>query len=257
VETPQIYEGDVEGCLDPDGDSLCNGQERDLGTDPAVADSDGDKVTDGQEVMDGTKPLNPDSDGDKLKDGEEKKFGSNPLKADTDGDGLNDKYEMFSGTDPNNPDTDGDGVSDGDEFYKTRTSPTDPKQPAMKKKTKTAALVPSDVGALVANIPSGPMIEAYLFMAVQAHDRFRDLDAAHDWLERALELDPDNAVARGMLERVKAAEQQVGLGRAGVALGVLQQMLLRQALEEERQEQMQHEEHPPGEEWHPPPEEGH
>jgi hypothetical protein len=116
------------------------------------------------------------------------------------------------------------------------------------------------------------MVEAYIAMAVDAHDRFRDLDASHDWLDKALELDPDNYVAKGILERVKAEEQQAGLQRAGVFLGALQRILAEQARrEQEQQEQQEHEEYreshpgaehhpgggesPPVEEWHPPPKE--
>lgn len=269
LDTPQIYEGDIVLCVDSDGDNLCDGLESFYGTDPQVADSDGDGVSDGQEVSDGTKPLIRDSDGDKLSDGEEKKMGTNPNKQDTDGDGLNDKQEMFAGTNPLNSDTDGDGFSDGEELLRLHTNPLSANTPAKK---KTAGLIPSDVESTVAVIPSGPMVEAYIAMAVDAHDRFRDLDAAHDWLERALELDPDNYVAKGILERVKAEEQQVGLQRAGVILGALQQMLAEQARrEQEQQEQQEHEEYreshpgaehhpgggesPPVEEWHPPPKE--
>jgi hypothetical protein len=110
-----------------------------------------------------------------------------------------------------------------------------------------------DVGTMVATLPPGPMVDAYIAMAVDAHDRYGDLDAAHDWLARALELAPGHPIATRLLDQVKAVEQQVGLQRAGVALGTLQQMMIRQYLEEERR--MEHEE-PHGEE-HPPPEEDH
>ncbi len=168
---------------------------------------------------------------------------------------------MFAGPDPLDPDSDADGVSDGEEVLRLHTNPLRADTPAEK---KTAGLIPSDVESMVAVIPSGPMVEAYIAMAVDAHDRFRDLDAAHDWLERALELDPDNYVAKGILERVKAEEQQVGHQRAGAFMGALQRMLAEQARRE--QAQREHEEykerHPegeyhPGEEWHPPPEEVH
>jgi hypothetical protein len=77
------------------------------------------------------------------------------------------------------------------------------------------------------------MVEAYIALAVEAADRYRDLDAAHDWLERALELDPENHVARRLLERVKQAEQDEGLRRAGVFLGSLHEVIIRQSLEKE------------------------
>lgn len=116
-----------------------------------------------------------------------------------------------------------------------------------------------DVGAMVATLPPGPMVEAYIAMAVEAHDRYQDLDGAHDWLDRALELDPNNPVAVRLLDQVKAEEQQVGLQRAGVALGALQQMMIRIAEEEEhRMHEERHEsEGAPAEELGPPPEEGH
>ena len=115
-----------------------------------------------------------------------------------------------------------------------------------------------DVGAMVATLPTGPMVEAYIAMAVEAHDRYQDLDAAHDWLDRALELDPNNPVAVRLLDQVKAEEQQVGLQRAGVALGALQQMMIRMAEEEEhgRHEERHEGEGAPAEEPGPPPEEG-
>lgn len=90
-------------------------------------------------------------------------------------------------------------------------------------------------------IPSGPIVEAYIAMAVDAHDRFRDLDAAHDWLDKALELDPDNYVAKGILDRVKAEEQQAGAQRAGAFMGAIQHMLAEQ--ERREQERREHEGH--------------
>lgn len=116
-----------------------------------------------------------------------------------------------------------------------------------------------DVGAMVATLPPGPMVEAYIAMAVEAHDRYQDLDGAHDWLDRALELDPNNPVAVRLLDQVKAEEQQVGLQRAGVALGTLQQMMIRMAEEEEHgmHEERHEGEGAPAEEPGPPPEEGH
>lgn len=114
------------------------------------------------------------------------------------------------------------------------------------------AMLPAEPDA--AALPTGPVVNAYMFMAADAHDRYQDLDAAHDWLERALELDPYNTTARAMLERVEAAEQQVGLQRMGVALGTLQQMLIRRQLEEQRRqeewEELHEGEHHPHEEVH-------
>lgn len=105
--------------------------------------------------------------------------------------------------------------------------------------------VEKDVIPVATTFPKGPMVRAYLYMAAEAHDRYRDLDGAHDWLDRALELDPYNQTARAMLDKVKAEEQQVGMGRMGVALGTLTIMLER--MEEERWHEHEGEEH--HEEW--------
>ncbi|MDA2917332.1 hypothetical protein MYX64_10930 [Nitrospinae bacterium AH_259_B05_G02_I21] len=109
-----------------------------------------------------------------------------------------------------------------------------------------------DVGPLVAAVPPTPMVDAYIAMAVEAYDRYRDLDAAHDWLDRALELDPNNAVAQGLFDQVKAAEQQAGLQRAGIALGALQEMLIRKAKQQELKKHKKHygKEHYPAVEQH-------
>lgn len=96
----------------------------------------------------------------------------------------------------------------------------------LKKKKKPA----TNTGPLEVTIPHGPVVETYIAMAVDAHDRYGDLDSANDWLVRALELDPSNYVAQRLLVRVEAAQQQVALRRAGIALGALQQMLVRQEL---------------------------
>ncbi len=104
---------------------------------------------------------------------------------------------------------------------------------------ETSWVPPSDEAPFAIAIPSGPMVEAYIAMAVDAHDRFRDLDAAHDWLERALELDPDNYVAKGILDRVKAEEQQAGLQRAGAVMGAVMHMLAEQ--ERRERERREHE----------------
>jgi parallel beta-helix repeat protein/predicted outer membrane repeat protein len=78
---------------DPDADSLANGQELLLATDPNLADTDGDGLADGEEV---------------------EAYGSDPLDTDTDDDSLSDGEEVHAlGTDPNEPDTDGDEMPDG------------------------------------------------------------------------------------------------------------------------------------------------
>lgn len=105
-----------------------------------------------------------------------------------------------------------------------------------------------DVVPLATAFPTGPMVTAYLYMAASAHDQYRDLDAAHDWLDRALELDPYNTTATAMLDTVKSEEQQVGLQRMGVAMGVLMQMIEKaQEQEEQQQEEGMEEEMPPEE----------
>jgi hypothetical protein len=67
---------------DWDGDTLTNGEELSLGTDPQDADTDGDGLSDGAEVnTHNTDPLDADTDGDGATDGQEVQFGSDPLNA--------------------------------------------------------------------------------------------------------------------------------------------------------------------------------
>ena len=56
---------------DYDGDSITNGEERDLGTDPRGADSDDDGLTDDCELKHDMDPLDSDSDNDGRQDGQE------------------------------------------------------------------------------------------------------------------------------------------------------------------------------------------
>lgn len=107
--------------------------------------------------------------------------------------------------------------------------------------------VEKDVIPVATTFPEGPMVRAYLYMAAEAHDRYRDLDGAHDWLDRALELDPYNNTARAMLDKVKAEEQQVGMGRMGAAMGTLSIMIERMEEQEWREGEEHHHE---GEEHH-------
>jgi serine/threonine protein kinase len=81
---------------DDDGDTLANGAEVELGTNPLLDDTDGDGLTDGEEVrIWRTDPLNPDTDGDTLTDGDEVKIsGTNPLNPDTDGDDVPDNQDV-------------------------------------------------------------------------------------------------------------------------------------------------------------------
>ncbi len=104
---------------DSDGDTLPDGAERDLGTNPnvndgdMVFDDDGDGLVNFQETTGwsvtryavSTTPL--DQGASTTTD-----VTSDPDVADTDGDGLNDRIESELGTDPRSADTDGDGLSD-------------------------------------------------------------------------------------------------------------------------------------------------
>lgn len=76
---PLVPTGDDGPDGDPDGDTLTNAQERDLGTDPRMADTDGDGINDADEVVvRRTNPLMWDSDGDSYSDGVELAAGSDP-----------------------------------------------------------------------------------------------------------------------------------------------------------------------------------
>ncbi|MCB9647810.1 MAG: DUF4215 domain-containing protein [Deltaproteobacteria bacterium] len=162
-------DGLIDELEDLDGDGLTNGEERDLGTDPADPDSDGDGLLDGAEGGVGTDPLDADSDDDGIADGEEVVAGldgfiTDPLDPDTDGDGIPDGVEtsatpLASGqsgvtgapyqgtapgftpdadpttqTDPTSPDTDQGGLPDGleDTNFNGRVDPgeTDPNDPS-------------------------------------------------------------------------------------------------------------------------------
>jgi uncharacterized repeat protein (TIGR01451 family) len=69
---------------DADGDSLSDGFERAIGTNPSPTDANGDSLADGW-----------DTDGDGLRDGDEVRiWGTNPLAADTDQDGTFDGSEL-------------------------------------------------------------------------------------------------------------------------------------------------------------------
>ncbi len=105
---------------DPDGDSLTNLQEYQLGTAATLADTDADGLSDSAEVnrIDPqtalpapTNPLVADTDGDGLRDGVETdtgtfvspvNTGSDPLKVDTDGDTFSDGLEVSQGSNPVN-----------------------------------------------------------------------------------------------------------------------------------------------------------
>jgi hypothetical protein len=96
-------------------------------TNPKLMDSDGDTVVDGAECLLGTDPNDPnsrtpptglvDSDRDGLPDSVEALFGSDPHDSDTDGDGLVDGLEVRGwGTSPTAVNTDGDGCNDNVEI---------------------------------------------------------------------------------------------------------------------------------------------
>lgn len=111
---------------DIDNDTLTNGQELTLGTNPSVADSDADGINDNVDVF----PLDPkythESDSDKIPDDLDNcPVVANPEQDDTDHDSLGDvcdddidndtlknDVEVRHGTDPTRADTDGDGSSD-------------------------------------------------------------------------------------------------------------------------------------------------
>ncbi|MGK0189240.1 MAG: hypothetical protein ACI9R3_005057, partial [Verrucomicrobiales bacterium] len=124
---------------DPDGDTLTNLEEFELGTKPQLADTDDDGLNDNVEDkggvfvsadMTGSHPLRPDTDGDTLTDGDEvaaNPFISDPNKKDTDGDSLSDELEVAANpfvTDPSKADTDGDGFTDVTEIV-LGSDPTD------------------------------------------------------------------------------------------------------------------------------------
>ncbi|MGI9608775.1 MAG: hypothetical protein ACR2NL_00630, partial [Acidimicrobiia bacterium] len=70
--TDDAYVAATDCCIDTDGDGLTDGEEADLGTNPALADTDGDGLDDGDEVnTHGTDPLLADMDGDGIDDGDE------------------------------------------------------------------------------------------------------------------------------------------------------------------------------------------
>jgi len=91
----------------------------DKNNDDADMDYDCDSLVNGVEYLIGTNPHNADTDLDGMPDNYEYLWKTDPLIADShldfDSDGLTNLEEMLCSTDPYNPDTDGDGVSDGTE----------------------------------------------------------------------------------------------------------------------------------------------
>jgi hypothetical protein len=134
-------DGIIDSLEDPDGDSINNITELQLGSDPLVAndpdnipDSDNDGLTDYQEItftktnpfeadsdFNGIADANEDLDLDELTNFQEMKLGTNPLVSDShqlqkhsDNDGLVDIYEIkITNTDPLLDDTNSDGILDG------------------------------------------------------------------------------------------------------------------------------------------------
>jgi|GEM_PF-1837859 len=119
-----VYDTDWQDA-DADRDSLKDGQEISLGTDPKSDDTDKDGLKDGWEVAYSLDPAatddaQQDPDGDQLTNLAEQDRGTKPNDPDTDSDGLNDGYEVAYGFDPvttNNAsvDPDGDGLSNSEE----------------------------------------------------------------------------------------------------------------------------------------------
>jgi hypothetical protein len=113
---------------DTDGDSLPDGIELFLGTNPSKSDTDDDLVLDGDEWFRYfTDPLNPDTDYDGVDDYWELFFShSNPHSADSDKDGLTDFKEIYVyGTDPVDEDSDNDDLTDREELVGYNTDPMD------------------------------------------------------------------------------------------------------------------------------------
>lgn len=134
---------------DEDGDGLNNLAEYQETTSPILADTDADSVPDGLEVLIGSDPLvydvgldsdwdgltnymeyylnqlhgwnldpfNSDSNGDGIMDGVAVALGLNPSAVDSDSDGLTNSQELLMGTNPFSADTDRDGVADGLDAY--------------------------------------------------------------------------------------------------------------------------------------------
>lgn len=108
----------IEGTLQP---------ERNFTTFYANPDTDGDSLPDGIEIYLGTDPSKPDTDNDLVLDGDEWfRYFTDPLNPDTDYDGVTDYWELFfSHSNPHSGDSDADGISDFDEIYTYGTDPMD------------------------------------------------------------------------------------------------------------------------------------
>ncbi|MFW9990812.1 MAG: hypothetical protein ACFFD4_02010, partial [Candidatus Odinarchaeota archaeon] len=132
------YELSLDPASDPldgdtDNDGLIDGlegtllPERNVTTNYANPDTDGDTLPDGIEFALGSDPTNPDTDNDLVLDGDEFfRYFTDPFSADTDFDGVDDYWELFfSHSNPHSGDTDGDGLTDYEEIFIIGTNPVD------------------------------------------------------------------------------------------------------------------------------------
>ncbi|MGH9337852.1 MAG: hypothetical protein ACRD21_29210, partial [Vicinamibacteria bacterium] len=78
-----------------DGDSLTNGEEWTIGTDPFDSDTNDDGILDGIAVASGMSPTDPDMDDDGVLNGAERTNGTDPFNFDTDGDEVGDGDDAF------------------------------------------------------------------------------------------------------------------------------------------------------------------
>lgn len=118
---------------DTDDDGLIDGKEgtlqpeREFTTYYANPDTDGDSLPDGIEIFLGTNPSKSDTDDDLILDGDEWfRYFTDPLYPDTDYDGVDDYWELFfSHSNPHSSDSDIDGITDYEEIYVYGTDPVD------------------------------------------------------------------------------------------------------------------------------------
>jgi hypothetical protein len=126
---------------DPDGDTLTNLSEFQVGANPRDADTDDDGALDGREQRPGedadgdaqVNVLDPDSDNDSLFDGTEMAVTSAHANTDTSKGFFIADADPATSTGPLTPDTDGDGHKDGEEDAnhngRVDTGETDPNHP--------------------------------------------------------------------------------------------------------------------------------
>jgi len=107
--------------FDRDSDTVPNGREAAMGTDPDKPDTDEDGVDDANDPFPLEETYLADEDQDGMPDEFEAAYGFSPEKRsdsseDADGDGLSNQEEFILGTNPQDPDTDHDGTADGIEI---------------------------------------------------------------------------------------------------------------------------------------------